>query len=129
MHASGQFLYARQKFVWLYLTFQYKLRFMKENQANSSDCLQPLETGQLWRMSDLNLKVGLVGKWLVHYKLAKPDAVRTPDFGQQQADRGKISKKEQGGLDSRISLGRTGLAQAQAVPANIRRIPTCRFAN
>jgi hypothetical protein len=39
--------------------------------------LQPLETGQIWRMAELNLRVELVGKWLVHYKLAKPDAVRT----------------------------------------------------
>ena len=39
--------------------------------------LQPLETGQVWRMAELNLQVGLVGKLLVHYKLAKPDAVRT----------------------------------------------------
>jgi hypothetical protein len=38
--------------------------------------LQPLETGQVWRMAELNLQVGLVGKLLVHYKLAKPDAVR-----------------------------------------------------
>ena len=41
--------------------------------------LKPLETGQLWRMSELNLKVGLIGKWLVHYKLAKPNAVRVPN--------------------------------------------------
>jgi len=39
--------------------------------------LQPLETGQIWRMAEMNLRVELVGKWLVHYKLAKPDAVRT----------------------------------------------------
>ena len=39
--------------------------------------LTPLETGQIWRMADLNLRVGLVGKLLVHYKLAKPDAVRS----------------------------------------------------
>jgi hypothetical protein len=39
--------------------------------------LQPLETGQIWRMAELNLRVGLVGKLLVHYKLAKPDAVRS----------------------------------------------------
>jgi hypothetical protein len=37
---------------------------------------QPLETGQMWRMAELNLRVGLVGKLLVHYKLAKPNAVR-----------------------------------------------------
>jgi hypothetical protein len=38
--------------------------------------LQPLETGQTWRMAELNLQVGLVGKLLVHYKLAAPNAVR-----------------------------------------------------
>lgn len=38
--------------------------------------LQPLESGQIWKMAELNLQVGLVGKLLVHYKLAKPDAVR-----------------------------------------------------
>ncbi|MGA2787161.1 MAG: hypothetical protein ABSF60_06505 [Verrucomicrobiota bacterium] len=27
-------------------------------------------------MAELNLRVGLVGKLLVHYKLAKPDAIR-----------------------------------------------------
>jgi hypothetical protein len=40
---------------------------------------QPLETGQVWRMAELNLQVGLVGKLLVHYKLAKPNAVRIPN--------------------------------------------------
>ena len=38
--------------------------------------LQPLETGQVWRMPEANLRVGMVGKLLVHYKLGKPDAVR-----------------------------------------------------
>jgi hypothetical protein len=38
--------------------------------------LQPLETGQVWRVTGLNFTVGLIGKWLVHYKLAKPNAVR-----------------------------------------------------
>jgi hypothetical protein len=37
---------------------------------------QPLATGQVWRMAGLNLQVGLVGKLLVHYKLAAPNAVR-----------------------------------------------------
>ena len=35
-----------------------------------------LEAGQLWSMAHANLKVGMVGKLLVHYKLGKPDAVR-----------------------------------------------------
>jgi hypothetical protein len=38
--------------------------------------LQPLETGQVWRVTGLNFQVGLIGKWLVHYKLSKPNAVR-----------------------------------------------------
>jgi hypothetical protein len=28
-------------------------------------------------MAELNLRVGMVGKLLVHYKLAKPDAIRS----------------------------------------------------
>ena len=39
---------------------------------------QPLAAGQLWRMAEANLVVGMVGKLLVHYKLGKPDAVRVP---------------------------------------------------
>jgi hypothetical protein len=38
--------------------------------------LQPLETGQVWRVGEQNLQVTLVGKLLVHYKLAVPNAVR-----------------------------------------------------
>ena len=38
--------------------------------------LQPLADGQVWRMAKANLRVDMVGKLLVHYKLAKPDAVR-----------------------------------------------------
>jgi len=49
---------------------------MKNHKPTRRISLQPLETGQIWRMAELNLKVGLVGKLLVHYKLAKPDAVR-----------------------------------------------------
>jgi hypothetical protein len=38
--------------------------------------LQPLADGQVWRMAEMILKVTMVGKLLVHYKLGKPDAVR-----------------------------------------------------
>jgi len=41
--------------------------------------LQPLVTGQVWQVTGLNFEVGLVGKWLVHYKLSKPNAVRIPN--------------------------------------------------
>jgi hypothetical protein len=37
---------------------------------------KPLEAGQVWRMAQGNLQVGMVGKLLVHYKLGKQDAVR-----------------------------------------------------
>ncbi len=40
---------------------------------------QPLEAGQLWRMAEADLKVGMVGKLLVHYKLGRPNAVRVPN--------------------------------------------------
>jgi hypothetical protein len=54
---------------------------------------QPLETGQVWRMAELNLQVGLVGKLLVHYKLAKPDAVRIPNSVSAKATVEKFLKK------------------------------------
>jgi hypothetical protein len=44
--------------------------------AKARVAMPPLEAGQIWKMAELNLQVGLVGKLLVHYKLAKPDAVR-----------------------------------------------------
>ena len=37
-----------------------------------------LESGQIWRMVDSQLEVGLVGKHLVHYKLIKGETKRTP---------------------------------------------------
>ena len=40
--------------------------------------LKPLETGQVWRMEDSCLRIELVGKRLVHYKLVKGQAKRTP---------------------------------------------------
>jgi len=42
--------------------------------------VRPLADGQVWRMAELNLKVESVGKLLVHYKLAKPDAIRMPNL-------------------------------------------------
>lgn len=42
--------------------------------------MKPLADGQIWRMAELNLRVESVGKLLVHYKLAKPDAVRMPNL-------------------------------------------------
>ena len=42
--------------------------------------MKPLANGQIWRMSEMNLKVESVGKLLVHYKLARPNAVRVPNL-------------------------------------------------
>jgi hypothetical protein len=42
--------------------------------------VQPsLAAGQLWRMADAELRVGMVGKLLVHYKLGKPNSRRVPN--------------------------------------------------
>ena len=40
--------------------------------------LKLLETGQVWRMKGSHLDIDLVGKYLVHYKLIKQEAKRTP---------------------------------------------------
>ena len=66
---------------------------MRKTKSLPRNRLQPLETGQVWRMADLNLQVGLVGKLLVHYKLAKPDAVRIPNSVSGKAAVEKYLKK------------------------------------
>ena len=38
-----------------------------------------LANGQVWRMAETILRVTMVGKMLVHYKLGKPDAKRVFD--------------------------------------------------
>jgi hypothetical protein len=48
---------------------------MKKTTARRTP-LQPLADGQVWHMDEAILRVTLVGKLLVHYKLGKPDAVR-----------------------------------------------------
>ena len=52
---------------------------MKKIQAPRRIVQPPLAAGQLWRMAEGNLQVGMVGKLLVHYKLGKPNAVRVPN--------------------------------------------------
>jgi hypothetical protein len=52
---------------------------MKKTKLAGRARMQPLEAGQVWRMAELNMRVELVGKLLVHYKLAKPNAVRIPN--------------------------------------------------
>jgi len=52
---------------------------MKKIQARRRVVQPSLASGQLWRMAGADLRVGMVGKLLVHYKLGKPDAVRVPN--------------------------------------------------
>lgn len=55
--------------------------------------LEPLEAGQIWEVAGMNLQVSLVGKLLVHYKLAKPGAVRIPNLVNGRATIEKYLKK------------------------------------
>jgi hypothetical protein len=55
--------------------------------------LQPLEAGQVWRVAQFNLRVSMVGKLLVHYKLAKPDAIRMPNLVNSKSIIEKYLKK------------------------------------
>ena len=40
--------------------------------------IQPFQSGQIWRLEDSNLQIGLVGKTLVHYKHYKGNTKRAP---------------------------------------------------
>ena len=66
---------------------------MKKIKSPRRAVLQPLEDGQLWRMPEFNLQVGLVGKVLVHYKLAKPKAVRVANSVSSKVNVEKYLKK------------------------------------
>ncbi len=48
--------------------------------VNSPRVIRPqlLQADQIWRMAEGELRVGMVGKLLVHYKLGKLNAVRVP---------------------------------------------------
>jgi hypothetical protein len=52
---------------------------MSKTKAPSVADQPTLKAGQLWRMAEGDLQVGMVGKLLVHYKLGKHNAVRVPN--------------------------------------------------
>jgi hypothetical protein len=52
---------------------------MLKTKAATRTRMEPLESGQVWHMEELKMQVDLVGKLLVHYKLAKHNAVRVPN--------------------------------------------------
>jgi hypothetical protein len=62
---------------------------------------QPLESGQVWQVAGMNLQVSLVGKLLVHYKLAKPGAVRIPNLIDGRSTIEKYLKKNKAVLVKR----------------------------
>ncbi len=82
-----------------------------------------LVDGQVWRMAELNLQVGMVGKLLVHYKLAKPDAVRVPNLVGSIATIQKFLKKNKAVLDATAApiIGNKKKAAALKISANGRK--------
>ena len=49
---------------------------MRKTKAVRRARQQPLAAGQVWHMPDAQLSVEEVGKFLVHYKLGRPNATR-----------------------------------------------------
>jgi len=78
---------------------------MKKSKPSPRSPKLVLETGQLWRVADLNLRVGMIGKILVHYKLAKPNAVRIPNSVSGKTTLEKYIKKNKGVLIKEESAG------------------------
>jgi hypothetical protein len=71
---------------------------MKNSKPVRRRRVRPLESGQTWRVAGLHLQVSMVGKLLVHYKLAKPDAVRIPNLVNGKATIEKYLRKNKGVL-------------------------------
>ncbi len=86
---------------------------ISKTKAPARKRIQPLETGQVWRMPGLNLQVGLVGKLLVHYKLAAPNAVRIANSVGGRAAVEKYLKKNKAVL-SRVKVFSTKEKAAMA---------------
>src|SRR5271156_3819843 len=72
----------------------------------------PLADGQVWRMAELNLQVGMVGKLLVHYKLAKPNAVRIPNLVGSISTVEKYLKKNKAVLEAPVAPKSNGVKSA-----------------
>jgi hypothetical protein len=53
---------------------------MKNNTRGSKTLLAPFAKGQVWQLADSHLRIGLVGKTLVHYKHFKGMAKTSPVF-------------------------------------------------
>jgi hypothetical protein len=77
---------------------------MRKIKSPSRPRVQPLESGQVWEVAGMNLQVSLVGKLLVHYKLAKPGAVRIPNLVNGRATIEKYLKKNKAVLVKEAAL-------------------------
>lgn len=62
---------------------------------------KPLESGQNWRMGEDVLRVEMVGKLLVHYKLIRAKAVRTPTSISSITTLQKYIRKNKAVLDQK----------------------------
>jgi len=51
---------------------------MKSKTQKSKTLLAPIQNGQVWQLNDSHLRIGLVGRTLVHYKHYKGLAKRPP---------------------------------------------------
>ena len=66
---------------------------MKKSKPPRRRPAKPLEAGQIWRVAGMHLQVSMVGKLLVHYKLAKPGTLRIPNLVNGRATIEKYLKK------------------------------------
>ena len=54
----------------------------------------PFETGQIWQVGSVRLKIGLVGKRLVHYKHCKGTSNATPVLLSAKTELEKLLRKQ-----------------------------------
>ncbi len=86
---------------------------MTKTKSTPKSRLKPLAAGQVWRMAESRLQVGMVGKFLVHYKLAKPDAVRIPNSVSGIATVEEFLKKNKAVLMRASSVAKEGFKPAK----------------
>jgi hypothetical protein len=81
---------------------------MNNNRRKNRVVLQPFESGQIWQMEGSSLKIGLIGKTLVHYKHYKGEMKRSP-----------VSLLNKGALERFLQNNRAVLVQPPpALPAS-----------
>jgi hypothetical protein len=56
-----------------------------KNKTQQRILLTPLQTGQVWQLADSHLRIGLVGRTLVHYKHCKGLVKASPVYLSSKA--------------------------------------------